>query len=167
VSKLHFACENLTMYRNHSYACLNHTPACRNDIRACQNHTAWKSHSACGNRTLRREITLVRACWNHTFRSEITLVCEHHTMRVLITNCFENWVFLAKIYLKIYNAKISPVVIFGSDDDGCYAITTGIFRSIQQLLVWKWLNVPFPSFSKINAQFYSLWTQEHQKKHIF
>jgi hypothetical protein len=100
VSKSHSAC------RNYSCACWIHSRECCNYICAFQDHTA------CGNYTMRVEITLCvwklhSACKNHNLRVEIafyvykshscvlkshfafrnfTLTCVHHNMRVNITH---------------------------------------------------------------------------------
>jgi hypothetical protein len=60
--KLHSACRNSTRScRNHTCECHIHTHTCQNYSRVSGNHTLRvKSHSACGNRTLRVETNLVR-----------------------------------------------------------------------------------------------------------
>jgi hypothetical protein len=76
-----FACINQTQTeRNYTCECYNNTYTCQNYTRVC------KIHFACGNRTLRVEITLVRDEIT-VVHVVITFVRVKSTLRVEITLC--------------------------------------------------------------------------------
>jgi hypothetical protein len=142
VCKSHFTYEiTLLGWKSHS-ACQNHTlrvkvtlvrveiilvhvvitfvPYCvwKHTLRTEITLFVWKLHSAWTNHTCE--------CWNHTFRSETTLCVILWSSHYACKHTRVWWVCVLKIKCRSKNifknlhAKITPLIIFGSDDSSKY-----------------------------------------------